>query len=138
MGLIVDTSVLIGAERGGLDLERLLMEQERADVWIAATTVSELMHGVERARSEAVREKRLAFVDWVVSAFGLATFGLEEARTMGRLAARMSSVGMHAGIADLQIAATAVTHGHAVSTLNTSEFGRIPEVRLLDMKPFVT
>jgi predicted nucleic acid-binding protein len=41
------------------------------------------------------------------------------------------------GAHDLQIAATAIHHGHAVVTLNQQEFGRVPGIQLVDVKPYV-
>jgi tRNA(fMet)-specific endonuclease VapC len=53
MGLIIDTSLLIAAERGGFDMEAFLeAETPMEAVFITSLTVSELLHGVYRAMPE--------------------------------------------------------------------------------------
>ena len=47
--------------------------------------------------------------------------------------ARGSVIGPH----DLQIAATAIHHGHTVATLNQKEFARVPGIQLVDVAPCV-
>ncbi len=57
MGALIDSSVLIAAERGALDLAGILDEHRETEFALSAMTVSELLHGVHRARSEARRGK---------------------------------------------------------------------------------
>ncbi|GDY19833.1 hypothetical protein LBMAG56_11780 [Verrucomicrobiota bacterium] len=45
MGIILDSSVLIAAERGRLDLPKLLAAHPSDPFLIAAITASELLHG---------------------------------------------------------------------------------------------
>jgi predicted nucleic acid-binding protein len=49
MGALIDSSVLIDAERGKLDLARLAAQHGRETFSISALTASELLHGVYRA-----------------------------------------------------------------------------------------
>ena len=61
MATLIDTSVLIAAERGELDLDaRLDSDPDAADeeVAIAAISASELLHGVHRLRA-GVRRARV-------------------------------------------------------------------------------
>ena len=57
MGALIDSSVLIAAERGSLDLETLWREYAEVDFAIAAITASELLHGVHRAKEQARRAR---------------------------------------------------------------------------------
>jgi tRNA(fMet)-specific endonuclease VapC len=49
MGLILDSSILIAAERGRFDLPALFQSRPDEAFFIAAITASELLHGVQRA-----------------------------------------------------------------------------------------
>jgi tRNA(fMet)-specific endonuclease VapC len=79
MGVILDSSVLIAAERGKFDLPAMLRAYEAEVFQIAALTAGELLHGCERA-NDAVRERRVRFVEDVIREFGVAPFALAEAR----------------------------------------------------------
>lgn len=58
MGVVLDTAVLIDAERGTFDLAGYLAALGDAPVALAAVSAAELLHGVERARDAAVRQRR--------------------------------------------------------------------------------
>jgi tRNA(fMet)-specific endonuclease VapC len=58
MGLILDTSVLIAAERARLDLPRLFAAHAEEPFALAAITASELLHGVERAEPGPRRDRK--------------------------------------------------------------------------------
>lgn len=67
MGLILDTGILIAAERRGEDIEDILqrVRVSRGEVDIAISTVSvvELTHGMYRAKTVARQERRRLFVE---------------------------------------------------------------------------
>ena len=137
MGVILDSSVLIAAERGKLDLQGLLRAHRDEVFQIAAITAAELLHGCERANSDPLRERRSRFVEGVIRDFGVVPFTLTEAREHARLWATLEIAGQMIGPRDLEIAATALAMGFAVATRNLGEFRRIPGLPLLDVAPFV-
>jgi tRNA(fMet)-specific endonuclease VapC len=51
MATLIDSSVLIAAERGDLDLEKAIERLRGEEVAISAISASELLHGVHRART---------------------------------------------------------------------------------------
>lgn len=63
MGLILDSSILIAAERGKFTLPSLFEAHETEAFFLAAITVSELLHGVKRADTPERRSKRSRFVE---------------------------------------------------------------------------
>ena len=136
MGLILDTSVLISAERKKLAWDELMRSLERESFFIASITLSELWHGCHRATSAFLRN-RLKFVKQVESLIPVLEFGAEEALVHARIWADLEKIGQKIGDHDLIIAATALTHDYAVATLNESEFKRIPKLRLTSVKPFL-
>jgi tRNA(fMet)-specific endonuclease VapC len=137
MGVMLDSSILIAAERGQFRLAALLESLGEASVSIAAVTASELLHGVHRAKSPAVRMRRAAFVEALLGEIPVREFGLGEARLHAELWAELADSGTSIGAHDLQIAATAIAGGDALVTLNHRDFGRVPGLTLQPIGDFV-
>ncbi len=136
MGVILDSSVLIAAERGKLDLQGLLRAHRNEVFQIAAITAAELLHGCERANSDPLRERRSRFVEGVIRDFGVVPFTLAEARECAQIWALLEKAGQMIGLRDMEIAATALALGFSVATRNVGEFRRVPGLQLLDVAPF--
>ena len=134
--MILDSSVLIATERRRFDLPRLLQTHAGEVFQLAAITAAELLHGCVRATDPGIRERRVRFVEGVIRDFGVVPFSLAEAREHARLWAAMEVWGQTIGPRDMEIAATALAAGFAVATRNTTEFQRVPGLRLLDVAPF--
>ena len=130
--MILDSSVLIGVERGALDLDARLAVLGEETVSISAVTASELLHGVHRAKTESQRTRRGRFVERVLADIPVAPFALPEARVHARLGADLKSRGITVGPHDLLIAATALTVGFRLATANLREFRRIPGLEVED------
>ena len=129
MGLVLDTSIIIRAERGGsLDFSPWV---DYGDAFISAITVSELLVGVHRADSDARRARRSAFVETILARLPALDFTAETARVHAGLFAGLSQQGQMIGAHDLIIAATALCHGCAVLTTNAAEFARVPGLEVL-------
>ena len=67
MGIILDSSVIIAAERGGHSVRQILEQvqasQGETEVGISVVTVAELVHGAYRAKTQAQQERRLEFIE---------------------------------------------------------------------------
>ena len=131
MGALIDSSVLIAAERGTLELDSILHEYRETEFALSAITASELLHGVHRARGEARRGKREAFVEALLSSLPVISFDLVAARVHARLWAKLAARGIAIGQHDLVIAATAVSRGMDVATRDTRSFHKIPGLSIL-------
>jgi tRNA(fMet)-specific endonuclease VapC len=138
MGLILDTSVLIAAERRTLSLGALLDSVPGEPVGIAALTASELLHGCHRAADAGARARRFAFVEALLDRVPVYEFGLGEARRHAELWAGLVREGSLIGAHDMLIAATALARGCMLATLNERDFRRVPGLRLLAVEPFAT
>lgn len=136
MGVILDTAVLIAAERGTFDMPAYLDALSDEPVALAAISASELLHGVERARDPAVRRRRSDFVEGVLANVPVIPFGLAEARAHARIWAELAAAGTPIGAHDLQVAATAVVAGSAVATFNPDEFRRVSGLVLAPIEQF--
>lgn len=97
---------------------------------ISVVTVSELLHGVHRARG-ARRTRRGAFVEHVLA--GVEPLPITEpvARLHAEVWADLERRGRMIGAHDLWIAATALTHGLGVATRNRRDFDPVPGLRVL-------
>jgi tRNA(fMet)-specific endonuclease VapC len=130
VGVVLDTSVLIAAEKGRLDLPMLFSAIGEEPAVISAITASELLHGVERARAADIQARRSRYVEWIINNIGVVAFGIPEARTHARLWAQLSIEGQPIGPYDLLVAATALSLGFSLATLNKQEFNRVSGLTL--------
>src|SRR5216684_6380223 len=85
METLIDSSVLIAAERGQLDLDNISARYAEEDIAISAVTASELLHGVHRARTAAQRHRRQAFVEGLMAQLPVIAFDLTVARVHASL-----------------------------------------------------
>ena len=131
MGTLIDSSVLIGVERGALDLDGVLEQHPDNAVGIAAITASELLHGVQRAATTAQRQRRESFVETILAALPVFPFDLVTARIHASLSAGLAAKGTNVGTHDLLIGATAVAVGYRLMTLDGRSFSKIPGLEVL-------
>jgi predicted nucleic acid-binding protein len=131
MGVIFDTSVIIGFERGVLDPDRLVLGREQEYFGICTITVSELLHGVHLADTTARRIKRSSFVEKVIENYPIFAFDLSAARVYVQLWASLRRKKVEVGAHDLIIGATAISLGFPVATLNRRDYEKIDGLLLL-------
>jgi tRNA(fMet)-specific endonuclease VapC len=125
MGKVIDSSVLIAAERGHLDLAAALTDHRDESFAISAVTASELLHGVHRVPSSR-RAATEVFVEGLIGRLPVLPFDLRSARVHARLWAESVANGTQVGERDLMIAATALAYAHEVITRDEKSFPRIP------------
>ena len=127
--MILDTCVLIAAERGRLELGTLQARND--DVCIAGITAAELLTGVELADG-ARRDARQEFVEGILAVVPVEEYGLDVARAHARLLAQVRRSGQPRGAHDLIVAATAVATDRSVMTLDVNaQFAELSGVRTL-------
>lgn len=127
--LILDTGVLVSAERGRAGLTDVIGKDD--DLVIAAITVAELRTGVELA-TDRHRGARVDFLARVLQALPVEPYDLATAEVHGRLLAYVHRSGTRRGAHDLVIAATAVTTRRTVVTTDRSaQFSDLPDVECL-------
>jgi tRNA(fMet)-specific endonuclease VapC len=127
-GLLLDTSILVAAERGEADLDELI-EDDEGDLGIAAITLAELLLGVELGRGRE-RARRRAFVDDVRGAFSVVAYDERTAEHHAALLAHTRRAGLPRGGHDAIIAATARATGRVIVTRDRRGFEGLPGVRL--------
>lgn len=125
--LILDTSVLVAAERGVGRLDDAVSDED--DVVIAAITAAELLVGVELADGHR-RPRRQRFVEAIVSQIPIETYDLDVARAHALLLSEVRRTGRPRGAHDLMIAATALARHRTVVTSDPNHFEKLPGVSL--------
>lgn len=136
MGVILDTSVLIAAERRSFRFEALLDSLDDEPIAISVITASELLHGCHRALDAGTRARRSAFVEAILDTIPVLPFGLGDARRHAELWAELSRRGTMIGPHDLLIGATALARGYDVVTLNQRDFSRVAGLRLVPVAAY--
>jgi predicted nucleic acid-binding protein len=131
VGTLIDSSVLIAAERRRLDLEEPLGPHAEEPVGIASITAAELLHGVHRASTAAQRQRRETFVERLLAVLPVFPFDLVTARIHASLWAGLAAKGASVGAHDLLIGATAIALGYRVVTRDRRSFGKIPDLEVI-------
>lgn len=127
--LLLDTTFLIDAERGGIDLDDAIDDDD--DVAIAAVTVAELIVGVKLA-SRKQRTTRQAYVDAIIEALPIIAYDGDVAFEHAELLAAVRAQGLPRGAHDLLIAATARATNRTVVTADQAAFIDLPGVSTID------
>jgi predicted nucleic acid-binding protein len=130
MAILIDSSVLIAAERGQLNLDLLSKRFAQDDTAISAVTASELLHGVYRATTSAQRHRRQAFVEGVLAQLPVIAFDLTAARVHASLWADLAKRGVAVGERDLMIGATAIANDYELATRDERSFAKMPGLKL--------
>jgi tRNA(fMet)-specific endonuclease VapC len=130
MGLILDSSVLITAERKGETVGQLLQQIFAAvgdqDTVLSAIALMELAHGIHRANTPQIRSRREAFIQELLRDVPVYPFTEQIAFLAGKLDGEQQSKGVKIPFPDLLIGATAVHLRYAVVTGNPRHFEMIP------------
>lgn len=130
MAILIDADVIIAAERGAFDIFGWLASQPNQEFKMAAITVAELWHGVERATG-AHRMKRQRFLERVFATFEVVPYSGQTALEHARLWAELESSGRMTGSHDMILAATALERGDTVATFNARHFAAVQGLAVL-------
>jgi tRNA(fMet)-specific endonuclease VapC len=131
MAIILDADVIIAGERGTFDLEQWLNSRRTQPFEIAAITIAELWHGVERAIG-IQRARREEYLKEFVSGLSIIPYSDQTAYEHARLWARMEASGSVIGAHDLIVAATALERGSPVATFNVKHFAQVEGLMVID------
>src|SRR5262245_22815511 len=126
MGLVLDSSVLILAEREARPVSSLLagLQQQHGEneIVLSSITVVELEHGLHRAQTAEHARRRRDYLDTDFAAIPVESFSKEMAQIATRVDAEACKAGKVIPFSDLLIGSTAVHYGYAVGTRNLRHF----------------
>jgi tRNA(fMet)-specific endonuclease VapC len=124
MAIILDADVVIRGERGTFDLAAWMTAHGDEEFELAAITVAELWHGVERA-TPIHRLQRERYIRAIVESMPVVPYTAETALVHARLWAGLQAAGKMIGPYDLIVAATALERGNTVATFNARHFSPV-------------
>ena len=137
LGLILDSSVIIAAERKRQTVEEFLTSIGRTfgeiEIAMSAVTLAELVHGVARANTPEVRTARRAFRNELKKHVPVHPITDSTAEIAGQISGEQAAKGITLPADDLLIGASAIEQGYAVATLNTRHFQMIPKLKVLSL-----
>jgi predicted nucleic acid-binding protein len=93
--------------------------------------LTELIHGLYRAGTPAIRLRREAFLNELLADLTVYPYTKETAMLAGKLDGEQQSKGVVIPFGDLLIGATALLLGYSVLTINLREFRRIPGLNVV-------
>ena len=133
MAIILDADVIIRGEKGTFDLKAWLASRPNEVFEVAAITVAELWHGVERA-SAAHKHRRRLYLQTVLTPLPIVPYTEDTAYEHARLWAELEAAGKMIGAYDLIVAATALERGSEVATFNRRHFDHVPGLKVIEPK----
>lgn len=123
--LLLDTTFLIDAERGGANLDEVIDDDD--DVAIAAVTVAELLVGVGLASGKR-RDARKVYVEEILESLPIIAYDRNVAVEHAELLVAVRGQGRPRGAHDLLIAATARATHRTIITADQQAFTDLPGV----------
>ncbi|MDD5939329.1 MAG: type II toxin-antitoxin system VapC family toxin [Lachnospiraceae bacterium] len=127
---LLDTNICIYAMKNTYPaLTDKLFRIPPSEVFISSITVGELEYGCARSKWG---ERSRNVMNMFLAAYTVLPFDRDDAALFGQLRAFLASSGTPIGPYDVQIAAQGLSRGLTVVTHNTSEFSRVPKLRLED------
>ena len=126
LGVILDSSVVIDAERQHMNVAQFLKHVAHTigerEVALSAITVAELVHGIYRANTEERRARRRAFLDDLKGAVPVYPITNDTAELVGKISGESATRGVTSPFDDLLIGACALERDNAIGTRNRAPF----------------
>lgn len=135
LGIVLDSSVLIAAERRKLRPEQAIESVQRAvgevPIVLCALTIAEIGHGIYRADTPETRSRRRKFLDELKATVPIHSVSEATAEIVARIGGEQAAKGHNLPLGDLIIGACALELGYAVGTSNIRDFSRIPGLNIV-------
>jgi len=129
VGVILDSSVVIAAERAKLSpdilIEQVLAKVGDQQVALSAIGYTELLHALYRAERQVHRTLRRLFLDELLGELPVYPYTEKSAELAAKIGAEAIKAGNTIPYADLLIGATALSLGFSVLTSNERDFRKI-------------
>jgi predicted nucleic acid-binding protein len=130
MGLILDSTLLIAAERRRQNAREMLDAISRTtgneDIALSVISLLELAHGAARADTAQRRTKRLQFIEEILRALPIHQVTVSVALRAGQIYGENQAKGVSLPLADLLIGVTALELGYRIVTDNLRHFRLVP------------
>jgi len=135
VGLILDSSIVIVAERRGDTVEKMIEGIMRAtgdqEAALSSVGLTELIHGIYRAKTPAQRLRRQSFLNELLADLTVYPYTKQTAMLAGKIDGEQQARGISIPFPDLLIGETAIFLGFSVLTANVRHFQLIPGLQVL-------
>ena len=137
LGVVLDSTVVITAERKSLSVPQLIETiHDRfgdIEVSLSAITVAELVHGIYRATTPEAGERRREYIRELVDLIPVHPITVQTAYLVGQIEGQEAAKGNVLPFNDLLIAAAAIEQGYAIVTQNVRHFEKVPGLQVLKL-----
>ena len=137
MGLILDSSIVVAAERRGEAVEELLKRVIGTvgdqDTALSSVGLTELVHGMYRAQTPELKLRRQRYLDELLRDLTVYPYTRETAMLAGRIDGEQQARGVTIPFGDLLIGATALSLEFSVLTVNLRHFNLIPGLNVISI-----
>jgi predicted nucleic acid-binding protein len=131
MAIILDADVVIRGEKGVFDFKSWVESLPGERFEIAAITVAELWHGVERATGTH-KTSRQRYLSAILEYLPIIAYTEQAAYEHARIWAELEAAGKRIGPYDLIVAATALERDSRVATFNKRYFERVKGLSVVE------
>jgi tRNA(fMet)-specific endonuclease VapC len=118
-------------EKGAFNFQHWVASRPNDEFEIAAVTVAELWHGVERAAGTH-KLKRQQYLQTILASLPVIPYTEQTAYEHARIWAELESSGKRIGYYDLIVAATALERGGEVATFNQRHFALVKGLTVIE------
>ena len=126
MGLILDSTALIAAERTGRNarqaLTEIALQVGGEEIAVSVVTLVELAHGAARANTPGRKAKRAQFPRELITALPAHPVTVSIALRAGQIDGENNARGVRLALSDLLIGVTALELGCKIATANQQHF----------------
>jgi predicted nucleic acid-binding protein len=137
MGLILDSSVVIAAERQRetvtQPLRRIFSTVGDQRVALSAVGLTELAHAIYRAPNPIQRQNHERYIADLLASMEVVPYAKAMALLAAKIDGEQRARGVTIPFTDLLIGVTALEHGYAVATVNLRHFGLIPGLKIVTL-----
>jgi predicted nucleic acid-binding protein len=135
LGIVLDSSILIAAERRRLTPDQVLETVQKkigeVPIVLSSLTVAEIGHGIYRADSPETRKRRRNLLDELKATVPVHPITEVTAEIIARIGGEQAAKGINLPLSDLIIGACGLELGYAIGTSNARDFTRIPGLNLI-------
>jgi tRNA(fMet)-specific endonuclease VapC len=133
VAIILDADIVIRGEKGTFDLQSWVASRPNERFELAAITVAELWHGVERATGTH-KLTRQRYLNALLESLPILSYTEQTAYRHARIWAELEASGKMIGYYDLIVGATALERGSQVATFNKRHFAQIRGLSVIEPK----
>lgn len=137
LGLVLDSSTVIAAERGKQSIpdfiESILNAHGPLHLALSPVSVAELVHGIFRAKTTVAGQRRRLYIEELISLVPVHPVTKQTGWLVGQIQGQEAAKGNVLPFNDLMIAAAAIEQGYAVLTSNIRHFRKIPGLTVVPL-----